>query len=65
MLTAEMTIEEVMTRFPETIAVFRRFGLECNDCQIAAIEQIRHGASVHRVNVEELMQELNRATGHS
>jgi len=61
MITREMTIEEVVRRHPETIAVFRKFGLDCMDCQIAAFEAVEHGAGVHHVDVEKLMEELNKA----
>ncbi len=60
MITREMTIEEVIRRHPATIAIFRRFGLDCMDCQIAQFEQVGHGAGVHKVNVEELLRELNK-----
>jgi hybrid cluster-associated redox disulfide protein len=56
-----MTIEEVIRRHPETIPVFRKFGLDCMECQIAAFEAVEHGAGVHRVDVEKLMDELNKA----
>lgn len=55
-----MTIEEIMRRYPQTIAVFKRFGLDCNECQIAAYEAVEHGAGVHKVNIDELLTELNR-----
>lgn len=59
MITKEMTIEEIMRRYPQTIAVFARFGLECAGCQIAEFEALEHGAGVHRVDVEQLLRELN------
>jgi hybrid cluster-associated redox disulfide protein len=61
MITRDMTIEEVIRRHPETIPVFRKFGLDCMECQIAAFEAVEHGAGVHRVDVEKLMDELNKA----
>lgn len=61
MITRDMTIEEVIRKHPETIPVFRKFGLECMECQIAAFEAVEHGAGVHRVEVEKLIEELNRA----
>jgi len=61
MITREMTIEEVIRRHPETIPVFRKFGLDCMDCQIASVEALEHGAGVHHVNLEELLAELNGA----
>jgi hybrid cluster-associated redox disulfide protein len=60
MITRDMFIEEVIQKYPETIAVFKKFGLDCNECQIAAYEEVEHGAGVHSVNVEALLAELNR-----
>lgn len=61
MISRDMTIEEVIRRHPETIPVFRKFGLDCMECQIAAYEAVEHGAGVHKVDVEKLIGELNRA----
>ncbi len=63
MITRTMTIEEIIQHHPETIPVFRRFGLDCMDCQIAAFEAVEHGAGVHQVDVEELLAALNQAVG--
>lgn len=63
MITRDMTIEDIILKYPETIAVFRRFGLECMECQISAFEAVEHGAGVHNVDVELLLAELNRAIG--
>jgi len=61
MITRDMTIEDVILKYPETIPVFRRFGLECMECQISAFEAVEHGAGVHNVDIESLLVELNRA----
>jgi hybrid cluster-associated redox disulfide protein len=60
MISRAMTIEEILRKYPQTAAVFRKFGLDCMECQIAAFEKVEHGAGVHRVNVEVLLKELNR-----
>lgn len=59
MISKEMTIEEIIQRYPQTIPVFARFGLECVGCQIASYEALEHGAGVHHVDVEQLLKELN------
>ena len=56
----EMTITEILTRYPETLPVFQRYGLDCYDCQIAEFEQLQHGASVHKVDLDTLLAELNK-----
>ncbi|OGU05707.1 MAG: disulfide oxidoreductase [Geobacteraceae bacterium GWC2_58_44] len=60
MITKDMTITEILTRYPETLPVFERYGLDCYDCQIAEFEQLEHGASVHKVDIDILLIELNR-----
>jgi len=65
MITRDMTIEDVIRKYPETVKVFRRFGLDCMECQIAAFEEVEHGAGVHQVNAEKLVEELNKAIKES
>jgi hybrid cluster-associated redox disulfide protein len=59
MITREMKIEEICRNFPAAIEVFKEFGLDCNECQIAAFEDLEHGAAVHDVNIDELLKRLN------
>lgn len=63
MITRDMTIEDIILTYPQTIAVFKQFGLDCMECQISAFEAIEHGANVHHIDVEDLLRELNRAIG--
>lgn len=59
MITKEMTINQILRNFPQTLPVFQRYGLDCHDCQIADFEQLEHGASVHNVDIDSLISELN------
>ena len=63
MITRDMTIAEILRRYPQTVAVFRAFGLSCQECQIADFEAVEHGAGVHHVDVDQLLQALNKAIG--
>ena len=63
MIHPGMTIEEVIRKYPATIPVFKKFGLNCMDCQIAEFEAVEHGAGVHQVDLAVLLVELNRAIG--
>lgn len=60
MITKEMTIGEIIRQYPRTLEVFSRFGLDCFECQVADFEKLEHGAGVHRVDVEKLLEELNQ-----
>ncbi len=59
MITKEMTINQILRTYPETLPVFQRYGLDCHDCQIADFEQLEHGATVHNVDIDSLVKELN------
>ncbi len=60
MFSKEMTIGEIIRKYPQTVSVFKKFGLDCNECQIAQFEAVEGGADVHQVDVDELLDELNR-----
>ena len=61
MITREMTIANIIATYPQTIEVFRSFGLDCMECQIADYEEVEHGAGVHNVDIEKLLDALNNA----
>lgn len=61
MITKEMTIAEIIASHPKTIDVFRSFGLDCMECQIADYEEVGHGAGVHNVDIDQLLKALNAA----
>ncbi len=63
MITKEMLIGNIVRIYPETLPVFAKYGLECYECQIADFEALEHGAGVHHLNVDQLLDELNRAIG--
>ena len=60
MIKRDMTIAEIISKHPETIEVFRSFGLDCMECQIADYEQVEHGAGVHNVDIDKLLEALNQ-----
>jgi hybrid cluster-associated redox disulfide protein len=60
MIKKEMTIGAVIQKYPQTVSVFKKFGLDCNECQIAQFEEVEGGADVHQVDVDELLAELNK-----
>jgi len=59
MIRKEMKIEDVLRKFPQTVAVFQRFGIDCADCQLSQYEDLEHGAKVHKIDLETLLKGLN------
>jgi hybrid cluster-associated redox disulfide protein len=65
MITKEMTLEDIIRQHPQTIPVFLKFGLDCQECQLASYKSVDHCAEFHDLDVEILIQELNRAISES
>lgn len=61
MISKDMIISDIIAQYPETIIVFKRYNLDCCECQIADIETIGHGAGVHKISIEQLLVSLNDA----
>lgn len=61
MITRDMIISDIILQHPGTLPVFKQYRLECYECQIADLETIEHGAVVHHVNIENLLDDLNKA----
>jgi len=60
-ITKEMTIEEVMTRYPETLPVFAHYGIGCTACSASQYDDLATGARVHGIDLDQLLEELNAA----
>lgn len=59
MITQDMTIEDVLRKYPGANEVFLKYGLDCSGCQIAEYESIGHAARVYGINLEALLKDLN------
>lgn len=62
MITKEMKIGDIIRQHPATIKVFSRHRLECLECQIADLETLEHGADIHNISIDTLLEELNRVS---
>lgn len=60
-ITKDMSIGEVVEKYPATAAVFQNSGMGCLGCAIAHFENIEQGATAHGIDVDALMEELNKA----
>ncbi len=58
-ITKDMTIEEVVHQFPETVQVFSHFGVACLGCSGAHYDNIEQGAAFHGLDADDLLRELN------
>ena len=59
MITKDMIIADIIREHPQTLKVFKRYSLDCYECQIADLETLEHGAGVHKVAISDLLEALN------
>jgi hybrid cluster-associated redox disulfide protein len=55
----EQPPEDVLRQYPQAIPVFKRFGIDCAQCQLSEYENLEHGAKVHGIDLSALLMELN------
>ncbi|MBC8263551.1 MAG: DUF1858 domain-containing protein [Anaerolineales bacterium] len=60
-ITAGMSIEEVATKYPQTIKVFFHHGMQCTGCYICGFHSIAESAREWNVELEALLNDLNDA----
>jgi len=60
LITKEMSIFEALTKHPEAREVFKNHGMHCIDCMGATAETIEEGASMHGIDLEALLRDLNQ-----
>jgi len=64
-IEADMIIDNVLEEHPETLSVFLQFDMDCYGCSMARFETVADGAAIYHVDVEVLLQELNKAVAKS
>jgi len=62
-ITADSLLGEVIKRYPQTKAIFKKYGMPDYAEERLPMEKLSFFAGVHRVDLEKLLEELNRAVG--
>lgn len=60
-VTKDMTIADVLRQNPGSAQVLMRHGMHCLGCATATGESIAQAASVHGIDLDILLKELNEA----
>ena len=60
-ITKDMSIMEVVQKYPDTVEVFMNSVMGCLGCAAAHFENIEQGALAHGIDVDALMKGLNEA----
>lgn len=58
-ITKEMSITEIVMKWPETAGTFMKHGMHCLGCAAARFESVEQGAVAHGIDPEALIEDLN------
>ncbi|MDF2594649.1 MAG: disulfide oxidoreductase [Clostridia bacterium] len=61
MITRDKSITDIIEEFPKTVEVFLKYGMHCFGCMAARFENVEQGALAHGIDVDQLMNDLNKA----
>jgi hybrid cluster-associated redox disulfide protein len=59
-LLADLTVAEVMERWPQTVAVFLRHRMACVGCPMAPFETLAEVAAIYDLDLSRFASELGR-----
>ena len=62
-ITKDMSILEIVQKYPDTIEVFVNSGMGCLGCAASHFENLEQGALAHGIDVDELVANLNTVIG--
>jgi hybrid cluster-associated redox disulfide protein len=60
-VSKDMTISEVVQKYPFSVPVFLKHGLFCFGCAVARFENLEQGATAHGIDPDALVADLNKA----
>lgn len=58
-VTKEMSIIDIVQKYPQSLEVFAKYGLGCIGCAAARFENLEAGAKVHGFDPDEMVAEIN------
>ncbi len=59
MIEKDMTIGELLEKFPDKADILLEAGMHCLGCPASQMETLEEACSVHGIDVEELVEKLN------
>ncbi|KLU65559.1 MULTISPECIES: DUF1858 domain-containing protein [Desulfosporosinus] len=61
MITGDMSITEIVEKYPKTADILLSYGMHCFGCMAARFENLEQGALAHGIDVPRLLKDLNEA----
>ena len=58
-ITKEITIQELVEKYPEAVPIMLEAGLHCIGCMASQFETFGQGCEAHGINADELVEKIN------
>jgi len=59
---AQLTVKDVLTRWPETAVVFKRHKMVCIGCAVSQFCSISEASAIYNIPLDEFVAQLERFT---
>ncbi len=59
-ITGEMTVAEIMEKYPKTGPILMGYGFQCFGCPMARSETLEALAKSNQLNLDKLLEDLNK-----
>jgi hybrid cluster-associated redox disulfide protein len=64
-ITADMTVDDILARYPQTGHVFFRYKLSCSGCYVSRFHDVATSAKKFNIDLDKLLAELNEAANEA
>jgi len=58
-INKDMSITDILKKYPETLPIFSNYNLGCIGCMAASFESLEAGLNAHGIDVEEFVTKIN------
>jgi len=59
-ITKDMTIQEIVKKYPKSQKIFLKYGVGCFGCPFALQESLEQGVLAHGIDLNKILGELNK-----
>ena len=60
-ITKDIGSMELVQKYPQAVAVLQEYGMGCIGCAAAHFETVGEGAAAHGIDVDAMMEAINKA----
>ena len=59
-ITGDMNIQDIVSKYPQTLSIFFKYGLGCIGCHASSYESLAEGVMMHGIELDAILKDLNK-----